>query len=521
MTTSTPAASRASLRIALVATSALLALTACSGASGEAENSTASSGEPVAADPVVGGTIDVGIDLDITDLDPLGSNIGQQSSLVVANAVYEPLFVDGPEGEMAPGLAESLNSDDAVEWTLTLPEGLTFSDGSPLDGQAVIDHVTRAQGTESPTATLAAEVAEMEAVDATTVVFTLVAPNAAFDRYFSRNLGMIASTTATDEFGNPLGAGAFVVSGSSDGVSLTVERNDAYAGDPAHADEIVFHFLPDADSRYQSLLAGTMDLTWVQTPNHISSAQTEGYTASVANATTATAIFDVTEPPFDDVRVRQAVQAAIDREVLAEVVDQGQGGLSDGPLSSRSRYAQEISYPAYEPDRARDLLAEYGEPVSLSYTTDSSPQSMQRATAIQQMLEEVGIQMTIDAADSATWGAQLFDRDFDLIEFVTSGYGDSDTVWSLFECDSGTNFGGYCNHEVNEAIQQASGTTDEQARSELYGQAAQTIVEEAPTLFFTESPAGFLAASQVGGLPDFSDRNVISLLPGELWIDEQ
>lgn len=332
---------------------------------------------------------------------------------------------------------------------------------------------------------------------------------------------MIASTTESDDLGNPLGAGPFTLESIDSGSSLTLARNEEYSGTPAYLDQIVVHFLPDGDSRYQSLLAGTMDLIWTQTPNHFSSAPGEGLKASAANATTATAIFNVDKEPFDDVRVRQAIQAAIDREVLSEVVDQGQGSISNGPLSSRTRYAQDINYPEYDPEHARELLADYGEPVSLEYSTDSSSQSLQRATAIQQMLGEVGVDVEIDVADTATWGANLFERDFELIEFVTSGYGDADTVWALFESESDSNFGGYSNADVDNAVVEARSTVKEEDRAELYGFAAQTIVDEAPTLFFTESPAGFVSSEEVSGVPDLSDRNVISPLPGEIWMDNQ
>ena len=507
------------LRRTLLAGALVLPVAACSTQSGAENTFEAALGSD--AEPVTGGTIDIGLDLELSDLDPAGNEIGQQSSLIVANAVYEPLFVDGPEGSMEPRLADSLTTEDTTEWVLTLKPDLTFSDGAALDAQAVIDHLTRIQETESAAAVPAAEIDSMEAADEVTIRFTLAAPNAAFDRYFSRNLGMIASTTSTDDVGNPLGAGPFVVTATEPGSSLTVERNESYAGEPAPADTIVFHFLPDSDSRFQSLQAGTMDMIWVQTPNHISTAEGEGMTTSVANATTATAIFNLERAPFDDLRVRQAIQAAIDREVLSEVVDQGLGGVSSGPLASNSRYDQNVEYPDFDPKRARTLLEEFGQPVALSYTTDSSPQSMQRATAIQQMLGEVGIEMEIDAADAATWGDKLFAQDFDLIEFVTSGYGDPDTVWALFETGSGSNFGGYTNPEVDDLTATATATADDEERSALYGDAARLIVEEAPTLFFTESPAGFAAAPEIGGLPDFSDRNVISALPGEFWTEQQ
>ena len=126
--------------------------------------------------------------------------------------------------------------------------------------------------------------------------------------------------------------------------------------------------------------------------------------------------------------------------------------------------------------------------------------------------------MEVDVADVATWGSKLFAKEFHVIEFVTSGYGDTGSAMTMFEADSFSNFGGYVNDEVSSAIAQARSALTVQERSELYNKASELIVADAAVLFFTESPSGFIASTKIGGLPDVSDRNVISVSPGEWWI---
>ncbi|WGP07737.1 ABC transporter substrate-binding protein [Bacillus subtilis] len=489
---------------------AILALTACS-----------SSDDGQGSEPTHGGSLTIGLDTDLTSLDPADNLVTSQSTLVAGNAIYEPLFVDGAGGSLEPRLAESIETDDLVEWTLTLKPGLTFSDGSPLDSAAVIAHLERMAAPDSTCLCqpVAAAITELEAVDDVTVAITLEDSDASFDRNLTRAMGMITSTDATGVDGSPLGAGAFTVASSEPGASVTLERNPEYHGDDSYVDELVFQFLPDTDSRYQSLSAGNIDIAWINTANLITQAQTEGYTTAIANSATATAFLNTQQAPFDDIRVRQAVQAAIDREVLLQVADQGVGNISDGPINSGSPYAEEAIYPAFDPDRATELLDDYGQPVTFSYTTDARPQSAQRATAIQQMLDDVGIEMTIDTVDAATLDTRLTTRDFDAIEFFTSAYGETDSAMSgIFMKDAPGNFSGYASDEATDLIQQAAGTVDEDARGELYRSASEIIVNDAPVLFFTESPSGFAATGQVGGIPDLSDRNVISILPSELWI---
>ncbi|GAA1076209.1 ABC transporter substrate-binding protein [Nocardiopsis composta] len=489
-----------------LALSAAVALAGCSG--------------PAADEAVTGGTLAIGLDTDITSLDPIDNLVAHQSTLIVGNAVYEPLFLDGPEGGLVPGLAESIETDDLTDWTLTLKPGLAFSDGSPLDAEAVIAHFERMADPESTCLCqpAAAQIDSAEAADDTTVRLTLAAPDAAFDRNLTRSLGMI--TTPPEGDGEPLGAGAFAVASTEPGASVTLKPNPEYHGSAPLLDELVFRFLPDTDSRYQSLSSGTVDMVWLHTANLVAQAQTEGLTTAIANSTTATAFLNTTRPPFDDVRVRQAVQAAINREVILEAADQGVGNLSDGPIGSGSPYSVRTDYPEFDPDRARRLLADYGEPVAFDYTTDARPQSAQRAAVIQQMLADVGIEMTIDTVDAATMDTRMFGRDFDAIEFFTSAYGETDTAMkSIFPAEAPGNFAGYDNSEVTGLIGRAAETADAGERAELYGSAAQIIVDEAPILFYTESPSGFAASYTVGGIPDLSEHNVISFLPSELWIN--
>lgn len=492
---------------------ALLALAACS-----SSDATRPDGNPTR-----GGTLTIGLDTDLTSLDPADNLVTYQSTLIAGNAIYEPLFVDGPGGSLVPRLADSIKTEDLITWALIIKPDLTFSDGSPLDSAAVVAHLQRLADPASKCLCqpVAATITKLEAIDDVTVKLTLKSGNASFDRNLARALGMIASTKAKGVDAGPLGAGAFVVASTEPGASVTLERNPEYYGDEAFVEKLVFQFLPDTDSRYQSLSAGTIDIAWVNTANLIAQARAEGHTTAIANSATATAFLNTKKAPFDDIRVRQAVQAAIDRNVLLKVADQGVGTVSDGPINSGSPYAAGTKYPDFDPDRAKTLLAEYGRRVAFRYTTDSRPQSAQRATAIQQMLGDVGIDMKIDTVDAATMDTRLFTRDFEAIEFFTSAYGQTDTAMSgIFPKDAPGNFSGYANTQVTDLIRRAASIVDQSDRGGLYREAAQIIVNEAPVLFYTESPSGFAAASRVGGVPDLSDSNVISVLPSLLWITE-
>ncbi|MFE4355627.1 ABC transporter substrate-binding protein [Kitasatospora sp. NPDC056800] len=510
--------------LASAALAAALTLTACSasddalsGTGGAAGNTGAAADGPA----VDGGTLKIGLDRPFAKLDPADGTLIQMPMMVLANALYDPLMVNGDNGTVQPYLAKSFTPDaDATVWTLDLREGVTFSDGKPLDAQAVADHVARLAKPESKCACAldAAAIATTAVTGPTTVAFTLKAPDAAFPNLFTRSLGYVSEAPSGDS--PAVGSGPYTVESVQPGVSVTLARNPAYWGTKGHADKLVYRVLSDADSRYQSLRSGDTDLIWTETPGQLKQAAADGLRTATGPGSTSTVVFNTKAAPFDDVRVRRAVQYAIDREALEKVVFLGQGTVSDGPIGSRSPYRTAGAYPAHDTARARALLAEAGHPdLAFDYLVDSRPEAQQRATVLQQMLGEAGIRMTIKPMDNASLGTAMLQRKFQVLDFITSMFGDTDTaLGSLYLPNSPYNFMGWTDPEAAKAIAEGRASTDPAKRSAAYGQAARRVVDEAPMAFLTENTVGFLSTAKVGGLPDLSKRTVLNVSPATLWV---
>ncbi|MFE6668718.1 ABC transporter substrate-binding protein [Streptomyces sp. NPDC057697] len=470
---------------------------------------------------VDGGTLKVGLDRPFTKIDPADTTLTSMPVMILANALFDPLMVNDDNGAVKPFLARSFTPDtDGKVWKLELREGVRFSDGKPLDGQAVVDHVTRLSKPESKCACAvdAATIKNMKVTGPTGVTFTLTSPNATFPSLFTRSLGYVSEAPVGD--GPAIGSGPYTVESVQPGVSLTAVRNPSYWGAKAHADKVVYRVLPDADSRYQSVRSGDADIVWTETPAQLKQASGDGLRTATGPSSTSTMLFNTQVAPFDDPRVRRAVQYAIDRESVEKVAYLGQGKVSDGPIGSASAYRRASTYPARDVAKARELLAEAGHPdLSFEYIADSRPEGQQRATAIQQMLGEAGITMTIKPVDPAANGTALMQRKFQVLDFVTSMFGDTDTALSsLFPTKAPYNFTGYADSEVDEAIARGRASMDPARRAAAYNEASKTIVEDAPVLFLTENPAGFVASSRVGGLPDLSKRSIINVSPAGLWV---
>ncbi|MFG2913497.1 ABC transporter substrate-binding protein [Kitasatospora sp. NPDC048298] len=508
--------------LAAAACAAALTLTACSASddalSGTGGGSTGSASDGPAVD---GGTLKIGLDRPFAKLDPADGTLTSMPMMVLANALFDPLMVNGDNGTVQPYLAKSFTPDaNATVWTLELREGVRFADGKPLDAQAVADHVARLAKPESKCSCAldAATIAATAVTGPTTVAFTLKAPDSSFPNLFTRALGYVAEAPAGDS--PAVGSGPYTVESVQPGVSVTLTRNPAYWGAKGHADKLVYRVLPDTDSRYQSLRSGDTDLIWTETPSQLKQAAADGLRTATGPGSTSTVVFNTRSAPFDDARVRRAVQFAIDREALEKVVFLGQGAVSDGPIGSRSPYRTAAAYPAHDPAKARALLAEAGHPdLAFDYLVDSRPEAQQRATVLQQMLGEAGIRMTVKPLDQASLGTAMLQRKFQVMDFVTSMFGDTDTaLGSLYLANSPYNFAGWSDPETEQAIAGGRASTDPGQRTAAYRQAAQRVVDEAPMAFLTENIVGYLGAARVGGLPDLSKRTVLGVSPATLWV---
>lgn len=499
------------LAAASVATMSLL-LASCTPATSEG-------GENSASAAPADDSLTIALDREIPSLDVATGAVTAQPALIVGNALYEPLMAPAPGGEVVPDLAESLTADDGdpSSWTLVLPAGLTFSDGSPFTAESVQAHIERLANPEtgSSAAGQAAQITAMNVVDETTLQFELAAPNADFDAQFTRALGMVVSTEAVDEFGFPLGAGPYVVDNFTAGDSITVVRNENYSGDPAAIGEITFEMIPDADSRFQSVQSGDADLMWVEETAQIEQARGDSSLAVYAAPAAASSILlNLDREQFADVEVRRALAQAIDREAINAVVNQGEGSIIDSPYSLLGDFAPTVDYPAYDPDAAREVLE--GENLSFSMTVTNRPSSIQRATALQSMLTEVGVTVEIEPVEAAAFGEVLMTGEFDSVEFVTSIFGDPSGGALLVASTAPYNFLGYANDEVDAALAEANATTDTAERAAAFETVSQQLATDLPVLWLSASNVGVIASTEVGGIPDLTGMSLISIQPAEI-----
>ncbi len=344
------------------AAAAALALTAC-GSSGE-------SGE---AGGEKGGELRMGTVVDVSTWNPANGSWGNEA--LYLQAVYDTVLRTAPDGSIEPGLAETWEyNDDRTVLTLDIRDGVTFSDGEPVDAEAVAQNLIRFRDGSSENANNLASVEDVVATDADTVEIRLAEAEPGLETYLSQNSGVIGAPSmfdSPDADTRPVGSGPYVLdeAASIPGSRYAFTAREDY-WDPSiqSYDSITMNFYSDATATQNALRDSQVDYSNLNSTSQISAAEQAGYTAHHAPVNWKGFILadrtgDV-NPALGDVRVRQAINHALDREALLAAIEGGHGEITTqifGP--STAAYSEELEdrYP-YDPEKAKQLLAEAGYP---------------------------------------------------------------------------------------------------------------------------------------------------------------
>ena len=381
------------------------------------------------SEPVVGGEVVMAVESETNSYLP-GKFAGSEAGYNVARSVYDSLMLRDDEGTLQPYLAESLEpNEDFTEYTLTLREGVTFHDGTPLDAEAiktVFDTYLKAPG-----ATTAGGLTNVESFEVTgplTGVYNLIEGNAAFPDVLTLASGMPFSPTAAQSMGdayidNPVGTGPFKFVSWTRDDRLIVERYDDYWGEPAHLDGITFQPIPDEDSRFSSVLSGDIDAFITLRQSIVTQAIQAGEDGTMETQlfignNGGGAIFNTLTPPVDDARVRLGLAHAIKQEDLVEIL----GGTGITPVQtqffseSSPWYSEAVAevWPTYDAEKAESLLNEYiedpersdgknpGDPIAIEFNCIPDPSTIELSQGYQAFWEAAGVDVTLNTVEFAT-----------------------------------------------------------------------------------------------------------------------
>jgi peptide/nickel transport system substrate-binding protein len=422
-------------------------------------------------------TLTMGVFSETSGLDPTVSNGSGSTGGTELAAVYDTLMRWDPEQEeYVPQVAESLEHDDAFEtWTVHLRDGITFGNGDPLTGDAVVASVDRhrAEDSNSPVAGLASLIDSVEAPDETTVVFHLSEPWSGFPFLLAGPVGMITNQKVLDELGDdafnqlPAGAGVgpFEPVRFAAGEEIVLDAKPDYWGGAPCIGHLRFVAITGGEATYDALESGEIDVAFLREPVVIDRARDDG----VENHTDLKSMGSVilvnsgvrgSTPPTKDVRVRQAIAAAIDPAAIDARVNEGLGAPGSAIFNEGSRWYQGLDGPAYDPDKAKQLVDEVKSEGdwdgSIRLICDNSPSRVETGIAVQGQLEAAGFK--VDLNTSATIGdlidAVIIDANFDLACWGLNTY--EEEAWApladYVSTNGGANRSGYSDADIDAAL---------------------------------------------------------------------
>lgn len=358
-------------------------------------------------------TLTIGLDSDSASFgyDPIRVADAQRQFM---ESLYDTLFDLQPDGSAGPGLASAFeyNADSTV-LTLTLKEGVTFSDGSPLDAALVKANLDRRSDPALTTYTNIAkggaqEIVSVDVVSPSQVAITFAKPQPGFEKNLTSTMGMIVGKTGVADSASlattPDGSGPYTLDPSTvKGNKYVMVKNDKNDdADDYPYSKIVFSVIQDPQARANALVSGQADVAQLTSPT-VDLVKSKGLEVSRQGGTIVNLLtFDKlgkTVPAFGSEKVRQAIQHGINRQALVDALHKGDLPAWNALPKDSAGFSEDLNKEfAYDPEKAKSLLAEAGYPDGFEFTTVGGAANQTDLQAIQKDLAAVGITMNIKIA---------------------------------------------------------------------------------------------------------------------------
>jgi glutathione transport system substrate-binding protein len=514
----------------------------------QAEKTTTTAAPAASSTTAPGGSISqdtdivAGITVDFTTMDPLDTS--DTLSGGIQRMIMDGLFGFDDKMNIYPMLASGYTANDtATEFTITLRKGISFTDGTPWDADAALANVARWADKSlglKRTTFLSGVLKSWEKIDDYTIKITLVEPFGAFISNLAHPACVIMSpkqiAAGLDATAYaPVGTGQYTFGEWVQGDHLTLKLNKnwwgydaALSGGKALADKdagfksITFKPVSEGSTRVAMLMSGDAQIIWpipaesmsvLQNDSSVSVFQDEGIVVRYF-------MMNTQKKPFNDVRVRQAMNYAIDKNAYIKVVKNGLGSVATSIIGPAVQYYKGNDPVPYDPQKAKQLLAEAGYPngfsTSLIYANTSANQK--QAEFFKQQLATVGIELKLNGMESALVnqkiqgatgpGSQV------AVETYLSGWSPStgDADWGIrpllaieSEPPMSYNISYFENQELEGYIQTGLKSADDAVRREAYAKAQDLIWKEVPMLFLANDYNTWATSNKITGVKIYPD----------------
>ena len=448
----------------------------------------------------------LGLVLEPPHLDPTAGAAAAIREVVYAN-VFEGLTRIGSKGEVLPDLAESWTiSDDGKVYTFKLHSGVKFHDGADFSADDVKFSLDRARAPDSTNAQkgLFEAIDTVEVVDPTTVKVTLKHPQGSFLYNMGWGDAVIVSPRSADtNKEKPVGTGPFKFDSWARGSAIKLVKSDHYWGEPAHLDKVEFRIIPDASAAVPAMLSGDVQaFPNMPVGDSMSQLEADPRLKVVVGSTECETILAMNnkKPPFDNIKVRQAISHALNRKAIIDGASNGLGTPIGSHFAPHNPAYIDLTgtYP-HDLEKARELLKEAGLENGFKTTLKLPPPAYARdgGQIIASELREIGIDAEIIPLEWADWLKQVFtDKDYDMTIVSHTEPNDID-IYARKDY-----YFNYHNPGFDKVIEELNLTSDEAKRKELYGEAQKILARDAPVGFLFELPKIGVWDAKLEGLWD-------------------
>jgi peptide/nickel transport system substrate-binding protein len=456
------------------------------------------------ASPAAADAIRVGMQLEPPHLDPTAGAAAAIREVTYAN-VFEGLTRFAEDGSIEPALAHDWDvSEDGLTWRFHLHDGVSFHDGTPFSAEDVVFSFERAVAPDSVNAQpqLFDGIEAVTAIDALTVELSLSEPRGAL--LFNLAWGdaiIVSPETAETNRTQPVGTGPFRFERWVQGDRVELVRHDGYWGEAPALERVSFVFIADPTAAFAAMMAGDIDaFPAFPAPENLPQFEADPRFQVIVGTTEGETILAMNHArePFDDIRVRQAIAHAIDRQAI---IDGAMFGYGE-PIGSHfaphhPAYLDLTGLSEHDPERARALLEEAGHGGGFSATLALPPPSYARrgGEIVASQLRSVGIDARIVTMEWAQWLEQVFtNHDFDLTIVAHTEPLDI----GIYARDD--YYFNYDDPEMRELMERLDRTVDEAERAEILQAAQRRVAEQAVNAFLFQLARTGVADARIEGL---------------------
>lgn len=429
----------------------------------------------------------VAVDADVDTLHP--TDFSTTVELGVLNQIYDTLLYYSPDGtkDPEPRIAERYEiSDDGLDYTFHLRDDVTFHDGTPVTADDVVFSIELYKASEYQGSQISM-LSSVEATDEHTVVCHLDAPYSPFLQGICSP--MIASKayyeSSEDDFvNNPIGTGPYKFVSRAKGSNIKLEANEDYYRGAPEIKEVTFEVIPDSSTKAIALQTGEVNFAEIDSATKPQLEANPAITiAEVPTSTFSYIAMNTEKEPFNDVKVRQAINYAIDRDNLVAVCYDGEAEVNSNICAKeRFGYSDDQFQYTYDPEKAKELLAEAGieTPYDLGEILVAEKYS-NLATVIQNDLKAVGLDVTISVKEFNSYISDLQNGSYGITALNMTLEGDTQTLEMAFTTDyiGIANNARYSDEEMDKLFEQARTETDNDKRAEIFNEIFTKAQDEA------------------------------------------